>query len=460
VREGHYPDKLLAYNQGVRRHVLASLLCLAACGGSGDLTVEPTTMPPGTDVIPLGEVALESISYSWKLRAESAVDRPLKLSARFDGAVPPGATLKLDGETSLLPRAAGFLHLVFGTPREIGPFSATLRIECAELPGWSRKFRVHGTMARLPLEGQVLRIKPAGVDLGACERGERRPFSVALENAGSEQISVHDWSVDDPERLRLENALPNEILEPGATFELRGVCIAPPQVGRFEVTIRLLTNIKVGSRREIRVTGVVEAAYETLPDRLQVGQVHPPEAPLFTVRVRGRPEAAPIVVTEVAGLDPYFELAAPLGAEPAREQSVRLRVRRDAPHGTIRGHRLRFHLGPVDDTVECPVEGRVIPSLLCDPARLDFGRIGPGSLSAREITIWHHANRPFRVTAVRCRSNLFIVEAIQLQGLPPRVRVSLPPRASGGVLRDVIEVETDDPETPGIHVPVSAQVEP
>ncbi len=417
-------------------------------------------MPPGTERIPLGELSMESLAFTWKLKARSFVDRPLSLTARFEGAAPPGATLKVRGETSLLPRASGFVNLVFGTPREVGPFEATLLLECPELPSWRRRLRVDGTMAKLPVKGQVLHIEPLAVDLGSSERGERRPFSVTLHNAGSEEIVLQEWSVDGSDRLRLENPRTGERLKPGDSFELLGHFLTPLQVGRFEATIRLLTNIKAGSRREVRVTGVVEAAYETLPDRLQLGQVHPPDAPPFTVTVRARPGASPVVVTEVGGLDPYFELAEPLGTEAAKEQTVRLRLRRDAPHGTVRGHTLRLRLGPVDDTIDCPVEGRIIPSLICDPPRLEFGRIVPGSLAAREITIWHHANRPFRVTSARTRANLFIVEVREVQGLPPCVRVSLPERPTLGVLRDVIEVGTDDPDTPGIHIPVTAHVEP
>ncbi len=417
-------------------------------------------MPAGTAHIPLGQVSLASISYTWTLRVRSAVDRPLTLSARFEGAAPPGATVVIRGATALLPRSSGTLFLLFGTPREVGPFTATLVVECAELPGWRRQFRVDGVMARLPHQGQVLHVNPVGVDLGVVGRGERRPFSVTLENAGSEAIKVREWNIKETDRVRLLNAVADEVIEPGATFELRGVCLAPQQVGRFETLIRLDTNIKLASRRDIAVTGVVETAYETIPDRLQLGHVHAPEAPPYLVRVRARSGADPFVLAEVLALAPYFDLATALGSEAATEHTVRLRLRPDAPHGALSGHRIRFRIGPIADEIDCPVDGVLIPSLICDPPRLDFGRIVPGAPGVREITIWHHANRTFRIKAVRARAHLFIVEVKEVQGMPPRLAVALPPRPAAGVLRDVIEVETDDPETPAIHIPVSAQVEP
>ncbi|NJN14381.1 MAG: hypothetical protein HC813_01690 [Planctomycetes bacterium] len=43
------------------------------------------------------------------------------------------------------------------------------------------------------------------------------------------------------------------------------------------------------------------------------------------------------------------------------------------------------------------------------------------------MKIWHHSNRPFEVTGVRTRSNLFIVELRTAPGLPARILVTLPP---------------------------------
>ncbi|MHC4931605.1 MAG: hypothetical protein ACYTGV_05370, partial [Planctomycetota bacterium] len=92
------------------------------------------------------------------------------------------------------------------------------------------------------------------------------------------------------------------------------------------------------------------------------------------------------------------------------------------------------------------------------PKQANFGKVTRGSDPAVQIELFSFAGRDYTVKSAQSRRGKFVVEAHRTQGLPWRIRVTIPPGSPPGVLRDIIVIETDDPDTPGIHIPAYAEI--
>jgi len=149
----------------------------------------------------------------------------------------------------------------------------------------------------------------------------------------------------------------------------------------------------------------------------------------------------------VSGHEQWFELLDDGGSEPAVEKRLRFRIRPDAPRGPAR-LKVRYRILPEDRDLEWNVALVVVPSIVADPAQLDFGKVAANTAAVREVRLLGFAGRPFRVTAVRSEKGTFLPDPVEGSDGRWTIRVHLRPGLNPGVPHlDRIWIETDDPET-------------
>jgi hypothetical protein len=107
------------------------------------------------------------------------------------------------------------------------------------------------------------------------------------------------------------------------------------------------------------------------------------------------------------------------------------------------------------------VSGIVVPDVVVDPARLDFGGVGAGSAPSRLAMLQNmRPEHPVHVTAVELdeRIGKAEVEALQ-EGVRYRVRAKLASGLPRGPFNAVIRVHTDHPQHATIELPIDGTVD-
>lgn len=447
----------LAYNILMRTALLIGLL--AGCSGPPSLEVVRTaSLPPGATELRLGETPLYRASYLFPIELKSSAAIPIHLTARLEEPAPGGVVVELTGETTLLPKGTGHVTLVLGPPKDLGPFAGKVALLSEDLPGWKHVYEFHGVVVDKPLPGKYLRAEPSGVDLGERRPGERVPFEVVLRNRGSEPVLVREWSPVEAVRVRLRRLDAPLSVEPGSEHRLQGELVAPAQAGAFHERVRILSDAK-DPALDVPVFGSVVRDHELIPHRLDWGNVYRAEQPECSIRIRARPGVPPFTVGFVDGIKAHFDVVSPGGDVAAPEQTVRLRLKRNAPVGPLEGYEIRFHLEPGGEVLAWPLQVNVLPSIHAQPPEVDFGDVPRGAEPAREVRLLRYGNRSFEVSGIQCDNARFVVEKSRAAPLPWTVRVTLARGVGPGVHTGRILVETDDEDTPRLLIPVRVRVQ-
>ena len=97
-------------------------------------------------------------------------------------------------------------------------------------------------------------------------------------------------------------------------------------------------------------------------------------------------------------------------------------------------------------------------TVVSDPPRVEFGRLGPGARVTRTVRLVSTTSSEFSVTAARAKGDHVDVEVLKRSGLAPKLKLRLRAGLPSGRFADTILVETDDPDTPRLQIPVSGTV--
>ena len=430
---------------------------LASRGGPEDpLTIEFEDIPAGQKSLSLADSPVWRASWQYRLLAKNHWKKAVELKVRTGESSTGGVEVSLKGETRILSMATGRVRLIIAPPDRVGPFEGTFTIYCDEIPEWRFRFPFAGEVVDRPYDGRHIQIKPAGVNLGPMKAGEAKRFAVTIRNDGSENVTVNEVRPSKPKMVRLERNLANTLLVPGDELEIAG-WVRAPQRGSFSVRIGVASTASNAPLREIVVSGVVVEDHVAEPPRLLWKNVYAGRQDKTIVTISAAEGVAPFRVVSVDGLEPYFEVVEGLDTEPAAIQRITLRVKKGAPKGRAR-FELGFRLEPAGVTLLWPVEMTVVPSIDHRPKQARFGKVRRGSNPVLEIELHSFAGRNFEVTTARSQRGKFIVEKRHSQGLPWRILVKIPPGSPPGILRDIVVIETNDPDTPGIHIPAYAEI--
>jgi hypothetical protein len=306
-------------------------------------------------------------------------------------------------------------------------------------------------------------MEPSGIDLGPVRMGETKPFQFELVNFGNQPITIEGIEPRDSTAVKMLQSVDGLILEPGKRHRVAGEARIAVQGKQFGSRIDVRSDADNGKVLIVNLSATIRPDYDISPPELPIRSAYVTQKNEYTLKVSATKGVAPFVVAGVNGLDPLFELAQPLATEPATEQSISLRIRKDALTGTemLRGA-LRISIEPALVTLKWPYALRVLPPVNAQPAKIDFGTVSHAALNKaieRPVRIAALPGRKFTVTGAKAQQgHVHVRVAEHVVGTPWEVVVSLPALADRGVYRDQVLIETDDPDVPKILIPVRAVV--
>ena len=448
---------------GRMRTVILGALLLAACDGAPlDLTIPKLPEGPAhrhlrmPDSPPLRR-------WQYRLQVESRVRRQVRLEARLEDPAPEGVIVRMAESTNVIPReGTGWPTLIVIVPGKEGAFRGTLAITSPDVRDWAVRYTFAGEVVPVALTGRNLVARPSGVDLGMFRPGEERTFAVALASCGSDPVTIKEWIAEDPERVRLPRPAEPVLVKPGGEYQLLGAVVAPRAAGPFQVRVRVRSDAENHEKGlDIRFAGQVVPDYAPNPPRAVETVAYPVQETEFKVVIRAREEVAPFTVKQVSGHERYLDVLSLGTEEPAREQTVRLKLRRDAPTDAARHAewQCRFRIEPGGVEVAWPLKIRLNPPIHAHPGAVDFRTVAEGTEKEQEILLTGLANRAFKVTGASAeRRQVRVTLPDHAPGTVWRVIVSLPKSLGAGAIDDRVVIATDDPDVPQLIVPVKAEI--
>lgn len=108
------------------------------------------------------------------------------------------------------------------------------------------------------------------------------------------------------------------------------------------------------------------------------------------------------------------------------------------------------------------VSSMILSDVVLNPGSVDFGTVGRGQAPGQALTVDQVGKPDWKIVRMVSASkavNALLHETRRANGeVGYRLDVSLKPDAPAGIVRDEIRLMTNDPETPGIPVLVTAQI--
>jgi Protein of unknown function (DUF1573) len=109
------------------------------------------------------------------------------------------------------------------------------------------------------------------------------------------------------------------------------------------------------------------------------------------------------------------------------------------------------------------VSSLILSDVVLNPGAVDFGTVGRGQTPAQVLTIDRVGKPDWKVVRMVSASkvlNASLQETKRSNGeVGYRLNVSIKPEVAAGIVRDEIRLVTNDPETPGIPILVTAQIQ-
>jgi len=438
-------------------------LLLGSCGNSddqGELEILTGSPPAALTQLDLGEARLKSRHYmQWNLRVRSLARKSVQLKARLEEPVPSGVRVELTRAEPILGGTTADMRLALWTADEVGSFQGELVLYSDDLPGWSYRYRYSGTVVDRADEGRHLQVSPLGVDVGQSDWGEEHPFQVVLASVGTEAVTIRKWLYESPNRLKLEGVDAPVRIEPGEEWVLKGVLVAPRRSGAFREGLKIVSDADRSPERLLWFGGKVPANYALLPARLVIPGTYPDKEPRYRVKVTAREGLAPFRVARLSGHERFFEVESLGSPEPSAFRQLELRMRKDAPLGRHE-IKVQLHLDPGGEILEWPIEVRIVGAIQPVPDSINFGRAKAGTPLSVKIRLVSFSGRPFEVKAVTARHGYFSAEPKRTGGgwevevrPAPNLKLKTP-------YRDLLEIETDDPDVPRVVVEAYLELVP
>jgi len=428
--------------------------------GNEPVRVTFTTVPDGTTTLDLTG-GRPGAAISFPMVVESGSSEALTLTAVLEEG-PERMTTRVWPRDELLPQGTLRTTLQFRLPTELGPFRGRVKLSCPEFEGWSTTYEFKGSVEPRPLEGRYLRASPTGVVLGEAKPADVRDFVVALESFGDEDVTVSGWAVDDEERVNLERRPSEQVIVPGGRFQLRGRVRLPKAPGPYRTRLRIRSDAQnIRGDMTVPITAQIVPDYAPRPAVYGPRVHYPVRTPELSVVVAAREGVEPFAVAEVTGHERFLELVEKGGTEPAGSQTVKFRLRADAPTDVQRNQeaRVRLRLEPVGEEVTWKVVLRLLPPVYPQPHVVNFGRVGQGVPAEKEIRLATFGVRDFEVKRASAMEQRFaVLIPPHARGMQWKIRVGIPNGTPVGLLQDVLVIETTDPDVPEIRVPLRAVI--
>src|SRR5437868_2562763 len=277
-------------------------------------------------------------------------------------------------------------------------------------------------------------------DFGHVARGAKAEFAFELQNVYEEDIHIADV------RTSCGCTTPTITKATLKTWE-KGSIVATLNtrsfVGQRNSTLTVIIDKPFYAEVQLTIAGYIHSDVDFQPGVAALGDVEQgtSDEQTITVTYRG---AGNWQIADVRSANTHLEVE--LG-DPVRQPGLvsykmLVRLKPDAPAGTLQDQLTLVTNDQRMPTVVLPVEGRVTPPLQVNPSPLMFGTVPPGQSATKQLVLT--GKQPFRVLSIGADS-----EAVQIKSAPEVTKkvhlipVTVTAPQQPGEFHYTIAIETD-----------------
>src|SRR5436190_6623969 len=246
-------------------------------------------------------------------------------------------------------------------------------------------------------------------DFGHVARGAKAEFAFELQNVYEEDIHIADV------RTSCGCTTPT-ITKPTLKTWERGSIVATLNtrsfVGQRNSTLTVVIDKPFYAEVQLTIAGYIHSDVDFQPGVAALGDVEQgtQSEQTITVTYRG---AMNWQIADVRSANTHLEveLGDPVRQPGAVSYKMHIRLKPDAPAGTLQDQLTLVTNDQRMPTVVLPVEGRVTPPLQINPSPLMFGTMAPGQSATKQLVLT--GKQPFRVLSIGADN-----EAVQVKTAP------------------------------------------
>jgi hypothetical protein len=320
-------------------------------------------------------------------------------------------------------------------PRGKGSMLRTLVIAIAAL--------IAGAPACQAKEWAQKMFKVTSHDFGHVAHGAKAEIAFEIQNLYEEDVHIADV------RTSCGCTTPTVTKPTLKTWE-KGAIIATfntrSYLGQRNSTLTVVIDKPFYAEVPLTIAGYVHSDVDIQPGAVALGDVSLGAAAekQVTITYHGK---NPWQITDVRSANAHFEVEL---SEPIRQAGqvsylMTVRLKDDAPAGTIQDQLTVVTSDPKMPAVALPVEGRVVPPLSVSPSPLHFGRMQPGQTATKQLVVT--GKQPFKITSIHSdqpslefRTSPDVVRKVHL------IPVILTAGERPGEFDYMVKIETDLPE--------------
>jgi hypothetical protein len=277
-------------------------------------------------------------------------------------------------------------------------------------------------------------------DFGHVARGAKAEFSFELQNQYEEDVHIADV------RTSCGCTTPTITRPTLKTWE-KGAIVATLNtrsfVGQRNSTLTVVIDKPYYAEVHLTIAGYIHSDVDFQPGVAALGDVEQggtaEQEIAVTYRGRGNWQIADV---RSANSHLEVELGEPVRQPGLVSYKMLIRLKPDAPAGTLQDQLTLVTNDQRMPTVVLPVEGRVTPPLMVSPSPLLFGTLAPGQTATKQLVI--SGKQPFRVLSISAES-----EGLQFKTAPDVTKkvhlipVTVTAPESPGEFHYTIAIETD-----------------
>lgn len=296
-------------------------------------------------------------------------------------------------------------------------------------------------------------------DFGHVARGAKAEFAFELTNLYEEEVHIAEV------RTSCGCTTPTITRQTLKTWE-KGAIIATLNtrsfVGQRSSTLTVVIDRPYYAEVYLTISGYIHADVDFQPGVVAFGEV-PQGAPAeqeIAVTYRGR-LSWQIVDVRSANTHLEVELSEPRRQPGLVSYRMLVRLKEDAPAGTLQDQLTLVTNDPRTPTVSLPVEGRVVPPLTISPSPLLAGNLAPGQTVTRQVVLT--GKQPFRLLQATSDDPSLATVTLPSSGQETSKKVHLVPVTitapqQPGEFRCLLTFQTDLAQVPEVHCPVRGTV--
>jgi hypothetical protein len=278
-------------------------------------------------------------------------------------------------------------------------------------------------------------------DFGNVARGAKSEFAFEIQNLYEEDVHIADVKSSC-------GCTSPTITRPTLKTWEKGAIIATLNtksfVGQRTSTLTVVIDKPFYAEVQLNISGNIHSDVDFQPGSVTFGEVDQGAAAeqSVTVAYRGRMDWQ---IVDVRSVNTHLEveLSDPQRIAGGVAYKMLVRLKADAPAGTIFDTLNLVTNDPKLPTVSLPVEGRVVPPVSISPTTIFLGTLQPGQTITRQMVVT--GKQPFRIKVIGCDNPAIEFRANNLEKKVHLIPVTYTAGNVPGEIHEPIEIETDLP---------------